>query len=76
MTLVDITEEELSEVGLVAGYMGPTTAPEGVKVVYDNNMKEASSMICGANEVDYHLIGNDFKGIDADYADLVSCTRG
>ncbi len=70
--LIEVTEEELSEAGLVAGYMGPTTAPEGIKVVYDNNMKNASSMICGANEEDYHLIGNDFKGIDAAYADLVA----
>ena len=74
--LVDITEEELAKQGLVAGYMGPTTAPEGVKVVYDNNMKDASTMICGANEVDYHLIGNDFKGIEADYADLVAVQEG
>ena len=74
--LVDISEEELAEAGLVAGYMGPTTAPEGVKVVYDNTMKDASSMICGANEAEYHLVGNDFKGIDADYADLVSVQEG
>ena len=74
--LVDITEEELAKAGLVAGYMGPTTAPEGVKVVYDNNMKDASTMICGANEAEYHLIGNDFKGIEADYADLVAVQEG
>ena len=74
--LVDVTEEELANLGLVAGYMGPTTAPENVKVVYDNNMKDATSMICGANETDYHLIGNDFKGIDADYADLVAVQEG
>ena len=74
--LVDITEEELAEIGLIAGYMGPTTAPEGMKVVYDTNMKDATSMICGANEENYHLVGNSFKGIDADFADLVAVQEG
>ncbi len=74
--LVDITEEELLAAGLVPGYMGPTTAPEGVNVVYDKNMKEATSMICGANEEGYHLIGNSFKGLDVDYYDLVAVQEG
>jgi len=74
--LVDITEEELTEIGLVPGYMGPTTAPEGVKVVYDYNMKDADSMICGSNEEAYHLVGNSFKGVDADFADLVAVQEG
>ena len=74
--LVDITEEELADIGLIAGYMGPTTAPEGMKVVYDTNMKDATSMICGANEENYHLVGNSFKGIDADFADLVAVQEG
>ena len=74
--LVDVTEEELKEFGLVPGYMGPTVVPKSVKVVYDNNMKEATSMICGANEENYHLVGNNFKGLEADYADLVAVKEG
>jgi prolyl-tRNA synthetase len=74
--LVDITEEELSNTGLIAGYMGPTVVPEGVRVVFDNNLKDASSMICGANEEDHHLIGNSFVGIKADYHDLVAVQEG
>jgi len=74
--LVDISEEELSNAGLIAGYMGPTVVPEGVRVVFDNNLKDASSMICGANEEDHHLIGNSFVGIEADYNDLVAVQEG
>ena len=74
--LVDITEEELSNAGLVAGYMGPTVVPEGVKVVFDTNLKDASSMICGANEADHHLIGNSFIGVEADHHDLVAVQEG
>ena len=33
-------------------------------------------MICGANEVDYHLIGNSFVGVEADYHDLVAVQEG
>jgi len=74
--LTDISEEELSAAGLVAGYMGPTVVPESVRVVMDNNLKEASSMICGANEKDYHLVGNSFKGVEGDYRDLVAVQEG
>ncbi|SFZ98323.1 Prolyl-tRNA synthetase, bacterial type [hydrothermal vent metagenome] len=74
--LIDVTVEELEELGLVPGYMGPTVELDNVKVVYDNNMKEATSMICGANEENYHFVGNSFKGIDAEYADLVAVKEG
>jgi prolyl-tRNA synthetase len=74
--LVDVTEEELTSLGLVAGYMGPTVVPEGVEVVYDNRLKDASSMICGANEEGYHLIGNSFIGIDEEHHDLVAVQDG
>ncbi|UFH59961.1 proline--tRNA ligase [Sulfurovum mangrovi] len=74
--LVDVSEEELAEAGLIAGFMGPTTAPEGITVVYDNELKDASSMICGANEKDYHLVGNNFVGIEADFDDLVAVQEG
>jgi prolyl-tRNA synthetase len=74
--LVDITEEELEAAGLVAGYMGPTAVPEDVRVVLDINLKEASNMICGANEKEYHLVGNSFKGFEADYHDLVAVQEG
>ena len=33
-------------------------------------------MICGANEKEYHLVGNSFKGFEADYHDLVAVQEG
>ncbi len=74
--LVDVSEEELTKLGLVAGYMSPTIVPENVIVVLDNELKEASSMICGANEEEYHLIGNSFKGVEANYHDVISVQEG
>jgi len=74
--LVEATEEELAEVGLVAGYMSPLNAPEGVRVVLDENLKGATEMICGANEEGYHLTGQKLEDTGADHADLVAVQEG
>ncbi len=74
--LVDISSEELSKVGLVAGYMSPTIVPDEVEVVFDSDLKESSNLICGANEEDYHLVGIDLKGYEAKYVDIVAVQEG
>ena len=74
--LVDISEEELEQAGLVPGYMGPTNLPKGVEVVFDLMLRDASHLICGANEKDYHLVGIDFKGYEANYKDIVAVQEG
>ena len=73
--LVDVTEEELAEVGLVAGYMSPLQAPEGVHIVVDSTLRGATDMICGANEAGYHTTGNTIEG-DFDYSDIVAVQEG
>ena len=74
--LVDISEEELAEAGLIAGYMGPTKVPGGVEVILDEMLRDAGHLICGANEKDYHLVGIDFKGVDGTYRDIVAVQEG
>jgi len=77
--LVDVDEAELSEVGLVAGYMGPIDLPQDITVVWDENLKDANSMICGANEVDYHIVGCDFSTADIPdelFYDIVAVQEG
>lgn len=74
--LVDISEEELAAAGLVAGFMGPINVPENIMVVFDNELRDATSLICGANETDYHLVGNSFVGIEAAFDDLVAVQEG
>ncbi len=56
LDIADVTEEELVELGLVPGFMGPI-ALENVTMVFDNSLKGATGMICGANEKDHHLTG-------------------
>jgi prolyl-tRNA synthetase len=71
--LVDATPEELSDAGLVAGFIG---LDSDVKKYVDFELKDESSMICGADEVDYHLIGYSLKDKDFDFVDLVEVKEG
>ncbi|RLA76618.1 MAG: proline--tRNA ligase [Epsilonproteobacteria bacterium] len=74
--LIDVSEEELEKVGLIAGYMGPTKAPEGIQVVFDLMLRDATHLICGANEKEYHLIGIDLKGYQGRYKDIIAVQEG
>ena len=48
---------ELEKLGLVKGFMGPTTTAEGFKIIFDEAIDMSSSYIVGANEPDHHLKG-------------------
>ncbi len=74
--LVDATEEELLVAGLVPGFMGPINLPEDMTIVFDKGLKEGKSLICGANEVDYHYVGYDLRGVEKDFHDLVAVQEG
>ena len=48
---------ELENLGLVKGFMGPTTEAQGFKIIYDEAINMNASYVVGANEVDHHLKG-------------------
>ena len=74
--IVDVDESELTDIGLVAGFMGPLDQTQ-VKYVIDADLYEAKNMICGANEKDYHFIGVDMSVLnDAFFADIVEVKEG
>jgi len=74
--LVDISEEELKELGLVPGFIGPLDQDK-IRIVMDNDTRNATSMICGANEADYHFVGVSLSVMDdAPFADLVAVQEG
>lgn len=50
-------QAELDKLGLVKGFMGPSTTAEGFKVIYDEAIDMNSSYVVGANEPDHHLKG-------------------
>jgi len=74
--LVDVSPEELLEVGLVAGFMGPVGVSESVQVVADRSLEGAESLICGANEQDYHLVGFSMSEYAGELHDLVAVQAG
>ena len=73
--LSDVSEEELSAVGIVTGFISPIG--QKVKSIFDNEIKNERALVCGANETDYHYKGFDVSSIeDAEFADLVSVAHG
>lgn len=49
-------QNEMDRLGLVKGFMGPTTQAE-LKVIYDEAIDLEASYVVGANEADFHLRG-------------------
>ncbi len=76
LELMDVSEEELKDAGLVAGFMGPLDM-NNFACIFDEALQNADSMICGANEVDYHYVGVDMKVLkEAEFADLAQVQEG
>jgi prolyl-tRNA synthetase len=76
LELEDASEEEISAAGLVAGYVGLVDLPEGIIYRVDNELKNETNMVCGANEKDFHIGGVDVKSDDEKFADLVAVQEG
>ena len=48
-----------------------------VRMVFDEGLRNARNMICGANERDYHIVGADLSVIkDLEFADLAQTQEG
>ena len=77
LDIVDVSEEELTEIGLVPGFIGPLDQDKA-KHVIDNDLKNATHLICGANEKDYHFVGVDLGVISevAYFADIAEVNEG
>ena len=77
LDIVDVTEEELAEIGLKPGFIGPLDQDKA-KHVIDSDLKGAKNLICGANEEDYHFIGVDLSVLDdvAYFAEIAEVNEG
>ena len=63
------TDEEIAQLGLVKGYIGPVNLPEqskNIDIYVDQELEGHNGFYVGANEKDYHLanvkFGRDFTG--------------
>ena len=52
-----MTDEEMVEVGLPKGSIGPVGLPAGVKCVCDVNLKDVPQWAVGANDHGFHYVG-------------------
>ncbi len=77
LELVDASEEEVRNAGFNPGFCGPVGLPEGVEFYIDEELKEETNLICGANEDNYHFVGvSMFNFKDSRYKDLVQVDAG
>jgi len=69
-----ITEES----GIVAGFIGPIGLKEGIKVVFDKSLAGINSLVCGANETDFHYTGmNVARDVgEVEYIDVAKIFEG
>ncbi len=77
LDIEDVSEEELRELGLTPGFIGPLDQDKA-KHVIDTDLKNAQNMICGANEQDYHFVGVDLSVISevAYFAEIAEVNEG
>ena len=69
-----ITEES----GIVAGFIGPVGQKAKCRMVFDTSLQGIESMVCGANETDYHYTGiNLARDVgDVEYVDVAKIYSG
>jgi len=77
LDIVDVSEDELKELGLVPGFIGPLDQDKA-KHVIDIDLKNSKNMICGANEFDYHFVGVNMSILTevAYFADIAEVNEG
>lgn len=77
LELEDASEEEMLKANLVPGFIGPAGLPNETEFFIDNELKDETQMIIGANEKDYHIIGfNVVNFIEDRFADLAAVRDG
>lgn len=76
----DAPLEELTNAGLEPGFIGAyglRHITHASHIYFDEALKDAQNLICGANERDYHFVGVDlseFEGLE--YADIALTCEG
>ena len=76
LDIADVSEEELTAIGLVPGFIGPLEMTKA-KCIFDHALEGAGNMICGANETDYHMVGVEMGMIEAPhFAELYEAKEG
>jgi prolyl-tRNA synthetase len=77
LDITDVSEEELQELGLIPGFIGPLDQDKA-KHVMDIELINAANMVCGANEADAHYVNVDLSVISevAYFYDIAEVNEG
>ena len=67
-----VDDDELKELGLQKGYIGPINFPnKNIKVIGDYRIKNRNNLVVGANEYGYHYVGAKYgRDFTCELADL------
>lgn len=82
LELDDATENEITDAGLVVGFVGPIIGEQNslgnVKYFIDNELKNETNLIMGANKLNYHFYGLNIieERHNGHFADLVAVQEG
>lgn len=80
IALEEASIDEIAGVGLPAGYIGAYGLRHitgAAHIYFDEALKEADSLICGANERDYHFVGVDLSSFEGlEYVDIAKVKEG
>lgn len=77
LELIDASEDDIKEAGLVAGYCGIFNLPSNINFIIDLELKDEIGLACGVNEEDYHLVNIDLSTLkDVKYYDLIAVQEG
>jgi len=72
--LEDISEDELSQAGVTAGFIGIENL--SVMHFFDEELRDRVGLICGANKKDYHTTGINITNEGKIFKDLVAVQIG
>jgi prolyl-tRNA synthetase len=71
--------EEVTQLGLYSGFIGPVNLPSSVTILADRSVSLMANFVCGANHIDSHYINVNF-GRDCsepkEYLDLRNVVEG
>lgn len=76
----ELDSQDLNALGLFEGFIGALGLNAHFKCIFDESLKGAKNLICGANKKDYHLVGVDLDEFeefkDVEFADIISVQSG
>ena len=68
------TDEEIVALGSKVGFIGPKGL--NVKIFIDNEIKDMTNFVVGANKENYHLKNVNVEDIDGEYVDIKKAKEG